>query len=77
MGKESCHCHKVTKCVTSVTEWSCYTSQSQYMTRNMRTMGSEVHSHDSSCIYSVENQIETLLSFSCQLRLGVDLSCLG
>jgi len=29
------------------------------------------------CISSVENQIETLLSSPCQLRLGVNLSCLG
>jgi len=28
-------------------------------------------------ISSVENQMETLSSSSCQLRLGVDLSCLG
>jgi len=47
------------------------------MTGNMRTMGSKVHSHNSSCIYSVENQMRTLLSFPCQLRLEVDLSCLG
>jgi len=34
--------------------------------------------HDSSsCIYSVENQIGTLSSSSYQLRLRVDLSCLG
>jgi len=47
------------------------------MMGNMRTMGSEVHSYDSSCIYSIENQIGTLLSSPCQLRLGVDLSHLG
>ena len=47
------------------------------MTSNMRTVEDEMHSHDSSCIYSVENQIGTLLSSPCQLRLGVDLSCLG
>jgi len=29
------------------------------------------------CISSVENKIGTLLSSSCQLRLGVDLSYLG
>jgi len=33
--------------------------------------------HNSSCIYSVENQMGTLSSSSYQLRLGVDLSCLG
>ena len=27
------------------------------------------------CISSVENQMGTLLSSPCQLRLGVDLSC--
>ena len=43
----------------------------------MRTMGGEVHNHDSSCIYSVENQMRTLSSSPCQLRLGVDLSRLG
>jgi len=47
------------------------------MMGNMRTIGSEVHSHNSSCIYSVENQMETLSSSPCQLRLGVDLSHLG
>ena len=47
------------------------------MIGNIRTVGGEVHSYDSSCIYSVENQIGTLLSSSCQLRLGVDLSHLG
>jgi len=40
-------------------------------------MGGKVHSHNSSCIYNVENQMGTLLSSSCQLRLGVDLSHLG
>jgi len=40
-------------------------------------MESEVHSHNSSCIYSIENQMGTLSSSSCQLRLGVDLSHLG
>ena len=47
------------------------------MTSNMRTVEGEVHSHNSSCIYSVENQIETLSSSPCQLELGVDLSHLG
>jgi len=47
------------------------------MMSNMRTMGDKVHSHNSSCIYSIENQIGTLLSSPCQLGLGVDLSCLG
>jgi len=40
-------------------------------------MGDKVHSHNSSCIYSIENRIGTLLSSPCQLGLGVDLSCLG
>jgi len=44
---------------------------------NMKTVGDEVYSHNSSCIYSVENQMGTLSSSSCQLRLGMDLSCLG
>ena len=43
----------------------------------MRTVGGKVHSYDSSCIYNVENQMETLLSSFCQLGLGVDLSYLG
>jgi len=47
------------------------------MMGNMRTMGSEVHSYNSSCIYSIENQIETLSSSPCQLRLEVDLSHFG
>jgi len=69
MEKESHHCHKVTKGVISVTEC--------HIMGNIRTVGDEVHSHNSSCTCSVENQIGTLLSSSCQLRLGVDLSCLG
>jgi len=68
MGKESHYCHKVTK-------WSHHRSLSQHMTGNMRTMESEVYSHSSSCIYNVENQMGTLSSSPCQLRLGVDLSC--
>jgi len=44
-----------------------------HMMDNIRTMGSEVHSHNSSCIYSIENQMGTLLSFPCQLRLGFKL----
>jgi len=47
------------------------------MTGNMRTIGSGVHSHDSSCIYSIENQMGTLSSSPCQLRLGVDLQCIS
>jgi len=38
--------------------------------------GKVVHRSYSSCISSVQNQIETLLSSSCQLRLKVWLSCL-
>jgi len=29
------------------------------------------------CISSIENKMGTLSSSPCQLRLGVDLSCLG
>jgi len=47
------------------------------MTSNMRTVGGKVHSYNSSCIYSVENQMGTLSSSPCQLRLGVDLSHRG
>jgi len=36
-----------------------------------------VHRPYSSYISSIENLIETPSSFSCQLRLGVDLSCLS
>jgi len=39
--------------------------------------GKTVHRPCSSCISSVENLTETLLSSPCQLRLGVDLSYLG
>jgi len=42
------------------------------MTGNIRTVGGKVHSYNGSC---VENQIGTLSSSPCQLRLGVDLSC--
>jgi len=45
------------------------------MTDNMRTVGGKAHSYNGSCIYSIENQMGTLLSSLCQLRLGVDLSC--
>jgi len=47
--------------VTSLSQ--CVTGS--HMTDNMKTMGSEVHSHNSSCIYSVENQMGTLLSSLC------------
>jgi len=47
------------------------------MIGNIRTVGGEVHSYDSSCIYSIENKIGTLSSSPCQLGLGVDLSRLG
>jgi len=53
MEKESYYSHKVTKCVTSVTEMSHHSHS--HMTDNMRTIGSEVHSYNSSCIYSIEN----------------------
>jgi len=55
--------------MTSVTEWShhchkCVTGS--HMTGNMKTIGSEVvYNHNSSCIYSVENQMETLSSSPC------------
>jgi len=68
------------KGVTSVIEWLCHSHKhvmDSHMTSNMRTMGSEVHSYDSSCIYSVENQMGTLSSSTYQLRLGVDLSRLS
>jgi len=39
------------------------------MTGNMRTVGDKAHSHDNSCIYSVENQMGTLSCFPCQLNL--------
>jgi len=35
------------------------------MTSNMRTVEGKVHSYNSSYIYSVENQMETLLSSPC------------
>ena len=40
------------------------------MTSNIRTVGGAVHNHNSSCIYSIENQMGTLSSSLCQLRLG-------
>ena len=46
MEKESCQSHKS---VMLITEWSCYS----HMIGNIRTMGDEVHSHNSSCIYSI------------------------
>ena len=79
MGKESYHSHK--RCDIGH-RMSCHSHshnmwQGSHMMGNIRTMGSKVHSHNSSCIYSVENQMGTLSSSSCQLRLGVDLSHLG
>jgi len=53
------------KSVTNVIEWLCHRSQSQHVMGNIRTMESEVHSHNSSCIYSVENQMGTLSSSPC------------
>jgi len=47
--------------VTSLSQ--CVTGS--HMTGNMKTIGSEVHNHNSSCIYSVENQMETLSSSPC------------
>ena len=41
----------------------------------MRTIGECCIAIIVKCISSVGNQIGTLLSSSCQLRLGVDLSC--
>jgi len=38
------------------------------MIDNIRTVGDEVYSHNSSCIYNIESQMGTLLSSSCQLR---------
>jgi len=35
------------------------------MTGNMRTMEGKVHSHNSSYIYSIENQMGTLSSSPC------------
>jgi len=55
MGKESCHSHSHNNVIGN------------HIMDNMRTMGGEVHSHDSSYIYSVKNQMETLLSSPCQL----------
>jgi len=46
------------------------TTHDRVITSNMRTMRDKVYSYNSSYIYSVENQIGTLLSSPCQLRLG-------
>jgi len=43
----------------------------------MRTMGRCCIATVVKCISSVQNQMETLSSSPCQLRLGVDLSRLG
>jgi len=58
------------KCVILIIDWSQHMSQSQsqHITGNMRTVGGKVYSHDNSCIYSIENQMGTLLSSPCQLR---------
>jgi len=40
------------------------------MISNMRTVEDKVHSHNSSYIYSIENQMGTLSSSPCQLGLG-------
>jgi len=71
MGKKLHHYHKI----CDISHRNGHVTSHSHMIGNMRTMGSEVHSHNSSCIYSIENQMGTLLSSSCQLRLGVDLSC--
>jgi len=52
-----------------------YDKKSQVMSHD--GCGKVVYRPCSSCISSVENLTGTLLSSSYQLRLGVDLSCLG
>ena len=87
-GKTSCN--SVTKSQSMIlvthTFWSQSQSQSQYVMRQthdgnnirtIRTIGGHCIAIIVKCISSVENQIETLLSSPCQLRLGVDLSHLG
>ena len=74
--------HKVTKCdISHVTmSWVTVTTCDEvdtYDGNNMRTIGGHCTVIVVKYISSVENQTGTLLSFPCQLRLGVDLSCLG
>ena len=47
------------------------------MTKSYEEHGKIMHRLYSSCISSVQEWMKTLLSSSCQLRLGVDLSHLG
>jgi len=73
VGKVSCHYHKVTKGVTLVTEWLWLQHVTgSHITSNIRTIRDEVHSYNSSCIYSAENQIGTLLNSSCNSDLEGD-----
>ena len=51
-------CHRM---VTSLSQ--CMTGS--HMTGNIKTMGTEMYSHNSSCIYSIENQMGTLSSSPC------------
>jgi len=54
VGKELYHCHKM--CDIGHITGHCHNMwQGNHMTGNMRTMEDKVHSHNSSCIYSVEN----------------------
>ena len=59
--------------MTKVIEWShMVTSHSHSMWQrsqqmDMRTVGDKVHSHNSNCIYSVENPTGTLSSSLCQI----------
>jgi len=53
--------HKMVTSQVTVTKYM----TGSHIIGNMRTMGSEVHSYNSSCIYSVKNQMGTLLSFPC------------
>jgi len=77
--------HIVTKCeighITVTSHTKCHGhSHNMWWGRHImgiRTIGGYCTATVVKCISSVQNQIGTLLSSSCQLRLGVDLSHLG
>jgi len=59
-----------------MTKVTSHKSQSQHMASH-DDYRKVVHRPCSSCISSIQEITRTLSSFSCQLKLGVDLSCLS
>ena len=61
MWQQSCH--------IGVTSHSHSMWQRSQLTSNIEIIGDKEHSHNSNCIYSIVNLIETLLSSLCQILI--------